>query len=316
MYTYSPIYCLINSTTPSLIFYTWYDAQDGWDGGNVRISADEGENWDVIYPDGGYPDNSIVALTGQPGYTGESDGWIRQEFDLTPYADMDVQFALRFATTNAEEPGWFFDNFTVNGGVLALASPPYFSAEVYNDDVTLTWTDPQTNYELDGFKLYRKSSSDEEFGDPIQTFDSETHTYVDHDMEPGDYTYAITAFYTNGMESNKVLSDVTVESAGAEMPENLAIPKYYSLGQNYPNPFNPTTEINYAVPKTCDVSLRIYNLQGQLIRTLVNEKQDASYYSVTWNGKDDSGNRVNSGVYLYKLDAESYSAIKRMVLLK
>jgi hypothetical protein len=91
----------------------------------------------------------------------------------------------------------------------------------------------------------------------------------------------------------------------------------YSLSQNYPNPFNPTTTIKYTLKERTQVSLRIYNVAGQLTRTLVNEvKSPGEVHAATWDGRNDAGQSVSSGVYFYKLVAGDYVQTKKMVLLK
>jgi flagellar hook assembly protein FlgD len=90
----------------------------------------------------------------------------------------------------------------------------------------------------------------------------------------------------------------------------------YSLSKNYPNPFNPTTTIDYTIPEAGKVNLVIYNTAGQKVRTLVNQTQDAAYYKVVWDGRDDSGMSVASGIYFYRLSADKFSKIEKMTLLK
>ncbi len=94
------------------------------------------------------------------------------------------------------------------------------------------------------------------------------------------------------------------------------IPRVYSLSQNYPNPFNPTTEIMYGLPKDSQVELKVFNIMGQEVTTLVNGWQKAGYRSVGWDGTDNSSHPVASGVYFYRLRAGEFNSIKRMVLLK
>ncbi len=96
--------------------------------------------------------------------------------------------------------------------------------------------------------------------------------------------------------------------------ENL--PKNFALFQNYPNPFNPETEIRYQLPKKSDVRLTIFNLQGQKIRTLINGYQPAGTHSVKWNGQDQSGNAVVSGVYLYQMRVGNFMETRKMLLLR
>jgi flagellar hook assembly protein FlgD len=97
------------------------------------------------------------------------------------------------------------------------------------------------------------------------------------------------------------------------------------LHQNYPNPFNPATRIQYAVSRekrrTADNSLphttlKIYNILGQKVRTLVDESKRAGSYEVIWDGKDDKGKEVGSGIYFYQLRAGDYTETKKMILVK
>jgi hypothetical protein len=90
-----------------------------------------------------------------------------------------------------------------------------------------------------------------------------------------------------------------------------------SLAQNYPNPFNPQTTIAFSLKENAHVSLKVYNVAGQLVRTLVNENRVAGVYTdVQWDGRSDSGSLVSSGVYFYKLVSKNFSMTKKMVLLK
>lgn len=88
-------------------------------------------------------------------------------------------------------------------------------------------------------------------------------------------------------------------------------PNHFALSQNYPNPFNPTTVINYQLPMTSNVTLKILNVVGQEVATLVDKKKEAGSYSVQWNASN-----VPSGIYFYQLHTGSFSDTKRMVLLK
>jgi hypothetical protein len=88
------------------------------------------------------------------------------------------------------------------------------------------------------------------------------------------------------------------------------------LFQNYPNPFNPATTIRYAVASQSPVDLTIYNVKGQKVRHLVSETQSPGRYTVNWDGSSDRGTRVASGVYFYRIQIGTYSAVKKMVVLK
>ena len=94
------------------------------------------------------------------------------------------------------------------------------------------------------------------------------------------------------------------------------IPSEFSLGQNYPNPFNPITKMDYTLPKRSRVIIYIYNVLGQEIVNLVNEEQGFGYHSITWNGTDQMGRQMASGVYFTRMVSETFSQTKKMLLLK
>jgi len=100
------------------------------------------------------------------------------------------------------------------------------------------------------------------------------------------------------------------ELVEVERPE-VELPMFTSLGQNYPNPFNVSTNISYSLAEAENVSLKVYDIAGRLVQTLVDEVQDAGSYTVTWDASE-----VSSGVYFYKLTAGDYTLTKKMNLLK
>jgi hypothetical protein len=94
------------------------------------------------------------------------------------------------------------------------------------------------------------------------------------------------------------------------------IPKTFAVSQNYPNPFNPSTLINYALPKSSLVTIKIYNILGQEVKTLINSELQAGYYTVQWNGDNNYGHSVASGIYIYRVSAGQYAKTMKMMLLK
>jgi hypothetical protein len=92
------------------------------------------------------------------------------------------------------------------------------------------------------------------------------------------------------------------------------VPKEFGLFQNYPNPFNPTTHINYQMPSDSYVVLKLYDLLGREVVTLVDEFRKAGRYAATWDGTNSSGNRISSGVYFYRLTAGSFTGVKKFLL--
>ncbi len=120
-------------------------------------------------------------------------------------------------------------------------------------------------------------------------------------------------------KANKILKLVVGDQEFLQhyFPEIHSIPETYELSQNFPNPFNPATTIRYALPVAERVTLKIYNLLGKEVVTLVDhEKQSSGYHVVVWNGKDQAGQQVASGIYLYRLITEKFSIVKKMILMK
>ena len=101
--------------------------------------------------------------------------------------------------------------------------------------------------------------------------------------------------------------------------EDLAVgaaPEAFALYPNVPNPFNPTTLIKYQLREDRSVSLAVYDILGRRVKTLVDQTQQVGYYSITWDGCDDSGQKAAAGVYLYRLQAGSFAQTRKMALIK
>jgi hypothetical protein len=121
------------------------------------------------------------------------------------------------------------------------------------------------------------------------------------------YNYALS--YNNIQSLYDYVVDVSDE-------QEIKLPKNYGLTQNYPNPFNSQTNIKFQVPDQSIIKLEIYNILGQKIRTLVNQEKNPGNYSLSWNGKNDFGESVNSGIYFIKFSSDNFSNTKKMTLLK
>jgi len=97
---------------------------------------------------------------------------------------------------------------------------------------------------------------------------------------------------------------------------DVKTPATWSLEQNYPNPFNPETEIRYSTLKAGEISLSVYNILGQRIASLVSTAMEPGTHTARWNGRDDAGRVMPSGVYIYKLEGPGFVQARRMVLMK
>jgi Zn-dependent metalloprotease len=116
------------------------------------------------------------------------------------------------------------------------------------------------------------------------------------------------------------VDDVVLWNAGlptsVDGSDIVSVPDKFEVFQNYPNPFNPKTMIKYALPSECNVEVAVFNATGQKVRTLFSGRQSAGYKSLTWDGDDDAGRAVASGIYFYKVTADEKSHVSKMILMK
>ena len=187
---------------------------------------------------------------------------------------------------------------------LVLPVPTGFEAVSIGTNISLNWDAIGTSRDFIEYKIYR---DDEYLNSTTQLF------YFDQGVPTGVYSYYLTAVYSGDWESE---SGNTVEIDHTDA-NGIQTPFINSLNGNYPNPFNPETAIYFSVAQTSSfVSLEIYNLKGQKIKTLINEILSAGSHSVVWNGTDKNEKPVSSGVYLYKMKTGNYVSTKKMILMK
>jgi len=179
-----------------------------------------------------------------------------------------------------------------------------FSATTDSKNVNLNWaTATETNNS--GFEIERRYDKTDwlEIGfvpGHGTTTEKQNYSYIDQNVNAGIYSYRLKQVDFDGTfeYSNEILVNVT---ASLE----------FTLDQNFPNPFNPNTLIKYSIPKSSQVSLKIFNTLGQEMETLVNEEKQVGTYEVNWNASN-----LQSGVYFYRIQAGSYVETKKMVLMK
>lgn len=197
------------------------------------------------------------------------------------------------------------------------------------DNPTMYWS-ANTEIDLASYQLYK----DEGQGWFLMTtVDKYTTSYTDYSViigQGGKFTpsvcYRITSLDITNQESAQSFPPRCKPLGGVSKAlvdmESESIPAKFALLPAYPNPFNPVTVIKYQIPAYSKVEISVFNVQGHKLRTLVNEPQVSSYYYVTWDGKDDRGDIVSSGVYIYRIEAVSledeqiFSMTKKMILLR
>jgi len=184
-----------------------------------------------------------------------------------------------------------------------------FNASLNGVNVTLTWT---TASQLNnrGFEIERKSGNGDyqsiSFikGDGTTT-EQKSYSYTDKELQEGDYTYRL----------KQIDFDSSVHYSGL-VNVSVKLPAEFNLSQNYPNPFNPSTTINFSLPQKQMVKLIVYDILGKEVKTLVNGEKDAGSYNVQWNGTNNNGVNVSTGIYIYRITAGSFIQEKKMILMK
>ena len=183
----------------------------------------------------------------------------------------------------------------------------FFSCEYRDDAVLLRWTICESAH-LKGLNIYRAEGEREEDLAQINTEPIEGdggNEYIDSSVIPGrTYTYQIGAL--DGEDSEWRSPTISIS-----LP-----PKPLTLYQNFPNPFNPQTNISFFLPAPQHVTLTIYDIRGSKVRILADETREAGNHKLTWNGKNDLGNTVGSGVYYYRLKAGKRIVTKKMIVLR
>jgi hypothetical protein len=200
-------------------------------------------------------------------------------------------------------------NITDHSVPVTLSS---FTATGREGAIEVRWTS-QTEVNALAYHLLRSEKADGQFAEVarLDAFgNSETardYRYLDEDVVAGRTYYYQLA--DEDYEGNMKYHGPVFASVGAR-------PMAYSLSPNYPNPFNPSTAIGYEIPEAGRVTLTIYNVLGQEVRSLVDVHQEAGSHTVMWDSKDNGDHYLNSGVYFYTLKAGDFAQTRKMVLMR
>jgi hypothetical protein len=340
----SPPIDLSGYAAATLTFFHWYRTESGFDrvldGGNVGISVD-GEPFEVIFPEGGYDDIILPTegnpLVGQPAFGGSSgngDFWHEEVFCLSPHVEHSVRLRFHFGSNaTATDPGWYIDDMAVR---FARSRIPTFwrTTQVGNSDDTVgpyvVFTSVVDDEAVQGAQIFYRPAGSVLFdsldmvevipylfrtGLPGQPLETVIHYYVRAEDDSGN-----AATDPPGAPDSTFRFSI-VRETGVDDMEGFAcgLPEDFHLFQNYPNPFNLTTTIRYSVlsdQAPLHTTLKVYNILGQEVRTVVDEMQPAGTYSVTWDGKNTLNGELPTGIYLYRLESGSFRGVKKMLLLK
>jgi hypothetical protein len=234
------------------------------------------------------------------------------DFSWVPAVGTAGKYAIKF---KACDPGGLFDTTTASITVVMKNQKPVLFSKTPSDTVKYLVAKSVT------FKAVGKDPNN----DTLRYTWKQNGTIVKPASTDSTYTtsfasvgiYSITAIFEDqGGLKDSTTWTVTIALTAVNKTDG-AVPTEFALEQNYPNPFNPSTTISFSLPKAAPVTFEIYSILGTKIRTLMSgQVMSASYHNVVWDGKDDNGAHVSSGLYLYRINADNFTASKKMMLLK
>ncbi len=197
-------------------------------------------------------------------------------------------------------------------GIVTPVELTSFTANLKNGDVQLNW-ETATEQNNKGFEIERsqKSEAGSRNWEKIGFVDGHGTT-----AKPNSYSFVDNLTHTLNLAHTLYYRLKQIDFDGSIKYSNfievdITSPLQYSLEQNYPNPFNPSTKIKYSIAKDGNVSLKIFNILGREVKTLVNENQKAGKYTINFDGSN-----LSSGIYFYSLETGSFKQVKKMILLK
>ncbi len=211
------------------------------------------------------------------------------------------------------------DDFT-----LPIELSSFTAIATSNNFAQISWTTASESHLL-GYNLYRSENENQEdalrvTATMIQASNSamgSSYSFTDDEVEMNvTYNYWLQSNDFDG--SSEMFGPVSVKISDQENHDIDNVLLGTQLLGNYPNPFNPETTISYSISQPQHVTIEVYNMRGQLVRTLLNKQVETANakLNVVWNGKDDDNNDVSSGIYFYKLVTDNYSKTNKMILMK
>jgi len=301
---------LSSYTHPRFSFWSKWDIENNWDYGQVEVSTNNGSTWTPLA--GNYTNLGTGSFqpNGQPLYDGTQSDWVYEQINLSAYATNQVKIRFELKTDGSQtRDGWYVDDI----GIIVYTSVPVeitsFTANATDKGVKLEWS---TASELNnrGFEIEKSKVKDqnskinwEKAGFIVgkgTSSEIQTYSFFDDNVFNGIYQYRLKQIDYDG--SFRIYGPIEVE---------YGVIKDYNLEQNYPNPFNPETVIKYTIPNSGRVTIRLYNVLGKEIKTLVDEQKESGSYEIIFNAEE-----LSSGVYFYKLESGEYSKIRKMILLR
>ncbi|RPI03284.1 MAG: T9SS C-terminal target domain-containing protein [Calditrichaeota bacterium] len=271
--------------------------------------TDETGNYSI----GGIPQGKYIAMSWAHGYIGEFYDNVRnihkaQVIELSGQDSVsDINFALRSRPSRGDMVGCVIAGLIQSDDGGGIDQAMVYAMDNGGSIVASAVSGVDGTYDLSGLEngdyyvFVTRPGFEDTYYPQNQTIDSAQSVVV------------TSLDNATGSHINVILSD---EIATQIDQSSTPVPSEYQLAQNFPNPFNPTTMIEYRLPERATVTLQIFNVQGQLIRSLKDEIENAGVHQVLWDGRDQNHQYVPSGVYYYQLQANDFNEIKSLVFMK
>ena len=334
---------LSKANSAFVTFESRWDIEQDFDGTMVEFSSDNGDSWQQI---GGRDTNAGVDTVGrrwflgvqpvgEPIYSGFGNrNWREQFLDVSKFLGanpVNSKLRLRTVTDRGREfDGFYADEIAIGIYSSEPMNPVILDVPQLQDTPDTTqyhvWALISDEGSIRGAKLNYSVNGADFISLPMTKSDKFRYESV----IPGQQQGAQINYYVEAIDNDDYVSRIPSDAPSKsytfkvdiiiDTKTTALLPKKYALLQNYPNPFNPQTEIRYELPEVAYVRLTVYNLLGQELSTIVDNRQEAGFHSVTWLGRNYNGISLASGVYIYKLTAispaRSFEQVKKMVLLR
>lgn len=304
-------------SNPKLSFWTKWDIENNWDYGQVEISTNNGSTW--IPLSGRYTNLGTGSFqpNGQPLYDGTQTSWVREEISLSGYNYNQVKLRFKLRTDGSvQRDGWYLDDIAIMVYMPVPVELVSFTGFAEEYKVVLNWvTATETNNY--GFEIQRCFHSAHSGGDGNLEWkkvgfvsgagNSNSHKYYsfsdDYIDTFGKYFYRLKQIDVDGSFKYSNAVEIQVQ------------PSKFVLDQNFPNPFNPSTAISWQLPISTHVTLKIFDVLGNEVVTLVNEYREAGRYTYNLN-TEEFKDKFSTGIYFYTLSAGKFTETKKMAVIK
>ncbi|MBP9581802.1 MAG: M20/M25/M40 family metallo-hydrolase [Ignavibacterium sp.] len=302
---------LTNVLGAVLEFDTQWDIETDYDYGQIQLSTNNGSTWIALAGQYTNPSTGSFQPPNQPVYDGTQLTWVHESIDISAYAEQQIAIRFYFASDYAvQKDGWYVDNVKVSvyNGIIPVELVT-FTSSIINNTVSLNWI---TASELNnsGFEIEKSTNNvnwDKIGFVPGNGTSTEVHNYSFIDQNP----FVGTSYY----RLKQIDFDGTSEYANIVEVVYGTVSEF-ALEQNYPNPFNPSTKIKYSIASVetkhaSSVQLKIYDVLGNEVATLVNEEKTPGNYEVIFDAS-----KLSSGVYLYTIKSGIFVQTRKMLLMK